>query len=100
MCNAGAVFEAAERKNTAGTKQQRRKDWSGKRGADTCVPLHCNNGTQVSAVRQKKGILKKKHCAGGFFAYEEKSEKRSLLKRDMLDARSEKKLTAGVSMIR
>ena len=29
-----------------------------------------------------------------------KAEKRCLLKRDMLDARSEKKLTAGVSMIR
>ena len=28
------------------------------------------------------------------------AEKRSLLKRDMSDARSEKKLTAGVSMIR
>ena len=61
-----------EKKNTAGTKQQRQKDWSGKRGADTCVPLHCIDDTQVSAVRQKKGILKKKHCAGGFSAYDRK----------------------------
>ena len=56
------------------------------------------NKMQQSAKR--KPLIKKKHCAGGFSAYEAEAEKRSLLKRDMADARSEEKLTAGVSMIR
>ena len=79
-CNAGAVFEAAERKNTAWTKQQRQKDWSGKRGADTCVPLHCINGTQVSAVRQRRMLIKKKHYAGGFSAYDRKRKNEAFWK--------------------
>ena len=36
----------------------------------------------------------------GFWSERPEVEKRGLLKRDILDARSEKKLTAGVSMIR
>ena len=36
----------------------------------------------------------------GFWSERPEAEKRGLLKRDMLDVRSEKKLTAGVSMIR
>ena len=48
-------------------KQQRQKDWSGKRGADTCVPLYCNNGTQVSAVRQKSKKQKQQKLFTGVF---------------------------------
>ena len=70
MCNAGAVFEAAERKNTAGTKQQRQKDWSGKRGAAFCFLY--SNGKQNAAVRQRKLLIKKKHFTGGFSAYDMK----------------------------
>ena len=36
----------------------------------------------------------------GFWSERPEVEKRGLLKRDMSDARSEKKLTAGASMIR
>ena len=53
-------------------QRSRQAQLRSKRGADTCVPLHCIDGTQVSAVRQKKGILKKKHCAGSFSAYDRK----------------------------
>ena len=35
-----------------------------KRGADTCVLLHNIDSTQVSAVRQRKMLIKKKHCVG------------------------------------
>ena len=35
-----------------------------KRGADTCVLLHNIDSTQVSVVRQRKMLIKKKHCVG------------------------------------
>ena len=48
----------------------------------------------------KERYILKRNTAQRFFCLRPEAKKRCLLKRDMPDARSEKKLTAGVSMIR
>ena len=55
-------------------KQQRQKDWSGKRGAAFCFLY--SNSKQNAAVRQRRMLIKKKHCVGGFSAYGNPCRKR------------------------
>ena len=90
-------------------KTPREQNSSGKKiGAESAVPIlvYLYIVIMVHKYRQSAKKARNKNNKSSlpeFFRLRQglpEAEKRGLLKRDMSDARSEKKLTAGVSMIR